>query len=89
MGMKQRLPVPLRPRDISPPPLPRAPAFNGVVVFSNERTGGLGHVLDRIQRWIDAHEHCDLHDLVVTQSERGRTVMVSLFYWDETLEPAD
>lgn len=61
--------------------------FNGVKVFSATMFADRERLGDRVTEWIAAHPHCQVTEMVVTQSSDAsfHCVAISVFYF-ETLK---
>lgn len=60
--------------------------FNGVKVFSATMVSDREKLGERITAWMRKHPHCEVREIVVTQSsdEAFHCLAFTVFYWDTT-----
>ncbi|ACY12764.1 hypothetical protein [Haliangium ochraceum] len=60
-------------------------AFNGVKVFSATMVSDREQLGDKITNWIQSNDHCEVREIVVTQSsdEAFHCIAITVFYWEK------
>ena len=58
--------------------------FNGVKVFSATMVNERERLGEKVTEWLNAHPHCEVRDMVVTQSsdEAFHCLAITVFYWE-------
>ena len=57
--------------------------FNGVKIFCVAGSDGPGQATRRLLAWLSAQPHCEVRDVIVTQSNHRAEITITLFYWEE------